>query len=176
MSPQCSQAKVAKSHGVPVGYPAFPFVLAGANYRNACLLAKFVRLASCFFCLSKYCISHLSKVFREQSTNQPSLCRAILFTTGVDGIERAPIHIGIGRCLGRGVRPAPEIVWKAPWKSMSSSVQSFFKRTICSSHRLPRLLKSILRYWYSSSLPPTPIPNRTRPPDRSSSSAACLAK
>ena len=95
MSPQCSQAKVAKSHGVPVGYPAFPFVLAGANYRNACLLAKFVRLASCFFCLSKYCISHLLEAVRVLCSRNALKLVVWLLTTFILGVSKDILDFGI---------------------------------------------------------------------------------
>jgi hypothetical protein len=53
---------MGKSHGSPVGHPASPFVFARANYGNARLLTKFVRLAAYFFCLGKYFISYLTKI------------------------------------------------------------------------------------------------------------------
>ena len=54
-------------------------------------------------------------------------------------------------------------------------VQRARSRAICSSLRAPRLWKSLSSPSYSTSFQPTPTPSRSRPPLRTSISAACLA-
>ena len=66
--------------------------------------------------------------------------------------------------------------WKrSPLRSMRSSPQQARSSPIDSSISAPRREKSSPSAAYSTSCQPTPMPNRSRPPDSVSSVLACLA-
>ena len=86
-----------------------------------------------------------------------------------------PKNSGIGRWMGRGDRLTSVSLWKRPSKLTSSCVHSNRSTWICSSKIGTRSLMFTPSAWYSSSLYPRPTPSVTRPFDRMSTSAACLA-
>ena len=67
------------------------------------------------------------------------------------------------------------MVCHSPLKVTCGSAHSARITCTCSSERLPRLWKFSFRPTYSTGFQPTPMPKRKRPPDSTSSEAACLA-
>ena len=68
------------------------------------------------------------------------------------------------------------MIWsKGPLNVTVCSVHSRRNSVICSSRRLPRVLKSWPRASYSTRFQPMPTPSRNFPPVSRSTSAACLA-
>ena len=74
------------------------------------------------------------------NTNHPSDKVPILLMTLCLGDAFAPIHMGIGRCIGSGLIPAFEILCQSPINSTLSLLHSSFSSFICSSHFFPRVL------------------------------------
>src|SRR5438067_2118840 len=86
-----------------------------------------------------------------------------------------PIHTGIGRCTGSGLRPASGMRWCFPANVTSSRVHRSRIISICSSIRRPRVRKSSPSASNSTGFQPTATPSRSRPPESTSTAAACLA-
>ena len=87
-----------------------------------------------------------------------------------------PTHSGTcGFCTGFGVT-AQSLTWKyCPEKLGFFSVQSVLTSRRYSSMRRPRSWKDSPRRANSSAIQPTPTPKITRPPERWSALAICLA-
>ena len=71
--------------------------------------------------------------------------------------------------------PASSMVCHWPLKVTCGSAHSARITCTCSSERLPRFLKLSFNPTYSTGFQPMPMPKRKRPPDSTSSEAACLA-
>ena len=104
--------------------------------------------------------------------NQPSATRP---TRRSAAGAKAPIQMGIGRCTGSGAMPAAVMWWKRPSVVTLSCVHSARSTATCSSRMAARCAKGTPSASYSTLFQPMPRPRRKRPPQRMSSSAACLA-
>ena len=75
---------------------------------------------------------------------------------------------------GREIMPSKRM-WR-PWKLATSEAQISRSAWMSSSVRAPRVLKSMPTDSSSSRIQPTPMPSRSRPPDRTSMVASRLAR
>ena len=89
----------------------------------------------------------------------------------VDILTGGKLRLGVGS----GLIPASITRSHRPSKVIDGAVQRARSSAICSSERSPRLPNSLSSPSYSTAFQPTPTPSRSRPPLRTSTSAACLA-
>ena len=104
--------------------------------------------------------------------NQPSASRP---TRSTRRGSIPPSQTGMRRRAGSGFTPASVTECQRPLKLMAGLLHSSRSNSICSSERLPRLLKLSPSASYSTAFQPVPTPKRSRPADSTSSEAACLA-